>query len=108
MSSTTTTIGLASSGIISVIFMTGFRGISGQTILPRPLIPRNPVIKITDIIPDDARPMFSPFDESRTMELHMEEYSRFLNSGRQRLAAHRAIELIRKRINNGDGDYTPS
>ena len=76
--------------------------------MPRPPIPQNPIIRITDIILDDARQIFPQFDESRTMELDMEEYRYYLNDERQRLAAHRAIELIRKRINNSNGNYTPS
>ena len=74
--------------------------------MPKPLTPQNPSIYITDIVPEESRARFEGFDESRTMELDMNSYRRFLSTGIRDLAYLRALDQIRPREkNSGDGEY---
>ena len=75
--------------------------------MPEPLIQQHPTIYITDIVPEGRRAIFQGFDESRTAELDMDRYRELLISGTRRLASQRAMNYLRPRDKDDDGEYVP-
>jgi hypothetical protein len=75
--------------------------------LPEPPIPQNPTIYITDIVPEDRRAIFQSFDESRTAELDMDRYRKLLVDGTRGLAFQRAMNYLRPRDKDDDGEHIP-
>jgi len=68
--------------------------------LPEPPNPQNPIIHITDIVPESNRADFENFDESKRTELDMDVYRRLLIAGIRKLAFYRALDHLRPRVKN--------
>ncbi|KAL4780703.1 hypothetical protein BJX76DRAFT_360616 [Aspergillus varians] len=64
-------------------------------ILPIPEQPRNPMIRATDLIPEDYRAQFKDLGDSRAGELNMDDYRSLLQAATRRLAFRRALAAIR-------------
>ncbi|PKX98636.1 uncharacterized protein P174DRAFT_416361 [Aspergillus novofumigatus IBT 16806] len=64
-------------------------------ILPTPSNPRDPEIRITDLIPEDRRTLFTDPDESKTIKLDMSFYREALNLAMPDTAFTRAVKVIR-------------
>ena len=68
--------------------------------MPEPSNPRNPIIYITDIVPESEKANFENFNEFRQAELNMDVYRRLLDAGIHKLAHYRALDRLRPRIRN--------
>ncbi|GIJ83430.1 hypothetical protein Asppvi_002250 [Aspergillus pseudoviridinutans] len=64
-------------------------------ILPTPSNPRDPEIRITDLIPEDRRTLFTDLDESKTIRLDMGFYREALNQAMPYTGFIRAVKVIR-------------
>jgi hypothetical protein len=60
-----------------------------------PSNPRDPEIRITDLIPEDRRTLFTDLDESKTIKLDMSFYREALNLAMPCTAFIRALKVIR-------------
>ena len=60
-------------------------------------------------MPKESRARFENFDKSRSMELDMDEYRQLLAGGIKELAFLRALDRLRprKKEGEGDGEYHP-
>lgn len=72
-----------------------------KTILPPAPTPQNPVIKITDIVPQAHR-QSKGFDKSRSAELDMDLYRCLLNGAADKFAYERAVQYLRPRKSQGE------